>query len=616
MAKAVAKLSRGMFAMLAFGASALSHAQAFTVAVPESYSIAPGQTLNIGSGGVLTNDIYSGPVTVNVVANTLHGTLTLQTDGNFTYVPDANYIGPDRFEYELLDSRGNLSNLATDYIAVGAVNNITYDSNPQLGASTTDNGYVSLNYAPASPVTISIKSSNTALVTVPATVNTIAGHSYGKFPMTIKAVSVNTPVIISASYNDVVFSTTLNLVTPSPSILYLSPNSATGGDGNTVMGQVNIYGTAPTAGLVVDIFNSNTAVATAPTSVKIAAGQNFATFPITTKIVSNTRRVTFTVSTPGGSVSNVLVLQPFTFYLAVVGSAELFQESRVSQPAIIGGTDPEHKYNTATVTLTMSSTAPPGGLTLPIYTDCQIDGISAPTTLTVPAGKTSASFKMSLTGYAPSQTSLNVYTYFLSGSAYAGAFVYPPLPLIALDDDDYEFGGTLFPALVSLEGFAPPGGARVALTSSSPYAPVAASVLIPAGANFAEVDIKSVLPASFQAVALTASYMGYTASDSFVLLTPQVDQLVLSSYAVKGGTSVTGTIYLDGVAGAAGQKVNLTYAPTGLLGPASVTVPAGKSSVSFTMTTKAVTKNTNVTIHAYTWAENDWGDTESIELEP
>jgi hypothetical protein len=101
-----------------------------------------------------------------------------------------------------------------------------------------------------------------------------------------------------------------------------------------------------------------------------------------------------------------------------------------------------------------------------------------------------------------------------------------------------------------------------------------------------------------------------------VVLSPQVNELVLSSYRLVGGGSLTGTVYLDGVAPTGGTKVTLACSPSGLISPTTVTVPAGKSSLSFTLTTKAVKANTNVDINAYTWDFPGWGDTEEILLEP
>lgn len=612
--RALAKLAP---VLLLSGLTAFSHAQAFTIAVPSSFETQPGIT--ISNGNALQNDIYDGPVTVVLVSTTLHGTLNLPTDGVFSYVPDKNFVGEDRFEYELEDSTGNLSNVATDTIAVGAVNSDGFSQGTFIGpssATNVNNFYVYLNYTTTAATTVSLKSSNPSLVSVPATLTVASGQYFNQTALTIKAVSANTLVGVSAELYGYTVTNTVYLVTPSPSAIYFSNNNPTGGDGSKVTGQVYIYGSAPSGGLVVDLTSSDTAAATVPATVTIPASANNVVFPITTHIVPTYRRVTVTASTPGGKISGQLNVLQFTFQFSVEGSTELFSYPNISPPAIVGGNDPSGEFNTATVTMTLSSTAPPGGLTLPLLYDSYVPGVTGPASITFPAGKTIETFKMSVKGYAAAETPMYVGSYYLDTTNYAGVNVYPPLPEISLDDDDYEFGGESFPVNISLLGFAPPGGATIALTSSSAYAPLPATVVIPAGQNEIEVNVKAPTTTAFQPATITASYSGYSSSTTFVVLSPQVEELVLSSYKVIGGASVTGTIYLDGVAPTGGTKVNLVGSPTGLVGPTSVTVPAGKSSVSFTLTTKAVTKATDVDIQAYTWHNTEWGDSEQILLEP
>src|SRR5262249_60038719 len=68
--------------------------------------------------------------TIHVDANTLsplgviaitHGTLTLNSDGSFSYTPAANYNGPDSFTYKANDGTAD-SGVATVNITVTSVN--------------------------------------------------------------------------------------------------------------------------------------------------------------------------------------------------------------------------------------------------------------------------------------------------------------------------------------------------------------------------------------------------------------------------------------------------------------------------------------------------------------
>lgn len=80
----------------------------------DTYRAYKNTDLVVDSGsGVLTND--SDPegdsLTVNTtpVVNVSNGTLTLNADGSFTYVPNNGFSGQDQFTYELIDSKGNTS---------------------------------------------------------------------------------------------------------------------------------------------------------------------------------------------------------------------------------------------------------------------------------------------------------------------------------------------------------------------------------------------------------------------------------------------------------------------------------------------------------------------------
>jgi hypothetical protein len=78
----------------------------FNVAVPavtqaDSYVTPAGVVLNVAAPGVLANDLDPNglPLTAVRRLRTTHGTVTLYSDGSFTYTPTAGYEGPDSFTY-------------------------------------------------------------------------------------------------------------------------------------------------------------------------------------------------------------------------------------------------------------------------------------------------------------------------------------------------------------------------------------------------------------------------------------------------------------------------------------------------------------------------------------
>jgi VCBS repeat-containing protein len=94
------------------------------VANDDAYSVEEGGTLIVAAPGVLDNDtdVDAGDIlTATLVSDVSNGTLTLNTDGSFTYVHDGSETISDTFTYQAYDGI-DLSNVATVNIDVGVVN--------------------------------------------------------------------------------------------------------------------------------------------------------------------------------------------------------------------------------------------------------------------------------------------------------------------------------------------------------------------------------------------------------------------------------------------------------------------------------------------------------------
>jgi PKD repeat protein len=72
---------------------------------PDSYSLSEDSVLSVSAPGVLGNDIDSDGDTMTVikVSDVLHGSLTVNNNGSFRYVPFTNYYGTDTFTYKVSD---------------------------------------------------------------------------------------------------------------------------------------------------------------------------------------------------------------------------------------------------------------------------------------------------------------------------------------------------------------------------------------------------------------------------------------------------------------------------------------------------------------------------------
>ncbi len=90
------------------------------VARPDSYTTSAGTTLVVAAPGVLVNDTDTGgeALTALLVTPPPHGTLTLNGDGSFTYIPAAGFTGVDTFIYRVMCEDGDFTTPTLASIAV------------------------------------------------------------------------------------------------------------------------------------------------------------------------------------------------------------------------------------------------------------------------------------------------------------------------------------------------------------------------------------------------------------------------------------------------------------------------------------------------------------------
>jgi uncharacterized repeat protein (TIGR03803 family) len=147
------------------------------VAVGDSFSLDQNSTLTIPAPGVLSNDTDTDgdALTVTVVSGPSHGSVTLNADGSFTYIPATNYVGSDSFTYRASDGIAT-SNIATVSITVFA-------TAPAVGLSPTTIAFGSQAIGIASSSqTVTVTNAGSAGLQI--TTVTLTGTNAGDFVLT------------------------------------------------------------------------------------------------------------------------------------------------------------------------------------------------------------------------------------------------------------------------------------------------------------------------------------------------------------------------------------------------------------------------------------------------
>jgi hypothetical protein len=125
-------------------------ANAAPTAANDSYSARRDDAITVAAPGVLANDSDANgdAMTVRLASDVAHGTLTLQSNGSFTYTPASGYTGADAFTYIASDAARD-STAATVAIAVGEAPALFSDSFTRATSPSVGNGWVETEAAGA-----------------------------------------------------------------------------------------------------------------------------------------------------------------------------------------------------------------------------------------------------------------------------------------------------------------------------------------------------------------------------------------------------------------------------------------------------------------------------------
>jgi len=233
--------------------------------------------------------------------------------------------------------------------------------------SITEGTVTLINPAPPGGATIGLQAQFPA--SVPATVTIPAGAKTATFSISASWVFSPTTVVISASSGP--YSVTASLTILTPNIQSFDFNSTTVVGGNSLKGTVVISMPAGLLGSQFSVSSSSPA-ASVPGSTYIDSGQSSCTFTLTSIPVAKKQVATITV-TNGASTRTVSV--------NVIPPA--LKSLSFNPSAVDGGTQ-------STATVTLNGAAGPGGVVVKL--SCSNSAVTVPTTITIPAGSTSAKF--------------------------------------------------------------------------------------------------------------------------------------------------------------------------------------------------------------------------------
>lgn len=162
-------------------------------------------------------------------------------------------------------------------------------------------------------------------------------------------------------------------------------------------------------------------------------------------------------------------------------------------------------------------------------------------------------------------------------------------------------GGQSTTGTVSLTGPAPASGAVVTLASANPAATVPTSVTVAPNSSSASFTVNTTPVGTTTAGNITATYSGVTKSAALTVnpaALAALSSVSLNPTTVVGGSLSNGTVKLDNAAPAGGATITLTSNRALATVPASVSVAAGATSATFTVTTKTTSKKVVVSIGA------------------
>lgn len=356
--------------------------------------------------------------------------------------------------------------------------------------------------------------------------------------------------------------------------------------GQEIEVSLQLTGTAPTGGATVTLTaDKPVAAGTFPATVTVPAGSAFATFRLFAGEVSEPTLVTLTATLGQSSDTTTYTVRP-----AALERLSFCCDST-------GGL-------TAGAHLAFTGKVPAGGAVVSLSSDSPL--AEPPASITVPAGSFSTGITIP-TREVSVTTTVTISATWNGTTVTAPLKLYPQQPPTSVTLDKAETTGTQGASGVVRIATGQDHEVLMKLSSSHPdIAKVPEYAQIGYLGTAGSFDIPTQSPASSTKVTISATGAGVTVTTTLTVhptgtpaAQPTVASVSLTPTSVVSGESSTATVTLSGAAPSGGASVALTSADTAVATvPTSVTVPAGATSATVSVTSRPVTSTSTATITA------------------
>ena len=243
--------------------------------------------------------------------------------------------------------------------------------------------------------------------------------------------------------------------------------------------------------------------------------------------------------------------------------------------------------------LALTGTAPPSGVDIALSSNSS--AVHVPASVHVNGGASSVSFVITTSPVA--STTVGTITANGSGVKRTTTLTVKPPALSSISlAPSTVMGSVSSTATIHMTGPAPSAGLTLTLSSSNSKATVPATLHLGPGGTVGTFTVKTLSVTSPTSATIKATFAGVSKTAGLTINPLQPVSLTLSPTSVKGGTSSHGTLTINGPAPSSGVSIPLSSSSSHAKVPATVHFNAGVKSVTFTVTTTAVSANTPATI--------------------